>query len=203
MCFMFFHYSKSAARRLLFVVVSARIFRLSSIHQSKKARSIAVSLIEPLLALQEIDNKIQELKRAAAVLPRHKAAREADLSDALRRQLEAEAAPEDASNGGARDRVAAEVEDIRAEIAEIGERLAAVQAELAGIEARRAERAAAVPPEHLRFYERLAISHHPTIVKLEGNVCSGCHLTQPPSAAHIIKHDTEFVTCGMCGRILY
>lgn len=162
-----------------------------------------VSLIEPLLALQEIDNRIQELKKSAIALPRHKAAREADLSDALRRQLEAEAAGDAAADEAARASLADEVADIRSEIAEIDGRIAAVREELSGIEARRAERAAAVPPDHLRFYERLAISHHPTIVKLEGNVCSGCHLTQPPSAAHIIRHDTEFVTCGMCGRILY
>lgn len=162
-----------------------------------------MSLIEPLLALQEIDNRIQDLKKSSATLPRHKAARESDLSNALRRQLEAEGAGDAESGEAVRARLADEVAGIRAEIAEIDDRIAAVNEELSGIEARRAVCAAAVPPEHLRFYERLAISHHPTIVKLEGNVCSGCHLTQPPSSAHIIRHGDKFVTCGMCGRILY
>lgn len=162
-----------------------------------------MSLIEPLLALQEIDTRIHELERALVSLPRRKAERESSLSDALRQQLEAEATPEGAPDEQARERAAEEIAGIRAEIAEFDERINAAKAELANVQARRVEQAAAVPADHLRYYERLAISHHPTIVKLEGNVCSGCHLTQPPSTAHLIKHDKDFVTCGMCGRILY
>ena len=159
-------------------------------------------MIEPLLALQEIDEKAQSLKRAVSTLPKHRAAREDDLSDALRRQLEAEAAEGD-SAANAREMLTTEIAGIRAELAEIDERLAAANAELKTLSEKRAECAKNVPEKHLRFYERLAISHHPTLVKLVNGVCSGCHLAQPPATAHIIKHDTEFVTCGMCGRILY
>ncbi|MBR0056462.1 MAG: hypothetical protein IJP66_03960, partial [Kiritimatiellae bacterium] len=133
-----------------------------------------MSLIEPLLALQEIDTRIAGLKKSIATLPRHKAAREADLSTALRRQLEMEGATEAAPSEDAKARLADEIAGIRDELAEVEKRLSEAQDELASLERRRVESAAAVPPEHLRFYERLAISHHPTIVRLEGNVCSGC-----------------------------
>ncbi len=163
-----------------------------------------MSLIDPLLVLQEFDTKIADLGRKIATLPKHRAIKEAELSDTLRRQLQAEQglAPESAEAAAPVDFDSA-IAGIRAEIAEVDERLAAAKAELEEQKARRAECAAGISPQHLRFYERLAISHHPTIVKLEGNICSGCHLAQPPSSAHLIKHDTEFVTCGMCGRILY
>lgn len=172
-----------------------------------------MSFIDPLLVLQEIDTRIWELKKKIASLPKAKAAREADLSVALRRQLEIEGSAEGALDAAKRDAAAAAVASVREELAEIDARLDAANKELAEIKAQRAESVAKVPPAHLRFYERLAISHHPTIVKLEGGVCSGCHLAQPPSAAHTIvrmeqaflegKPVGDFVTCGMCGRILY
>lgn len=166
-----------------------------------------MSFIEPLLVLQEIDTRAWELKKKIASLPKAKAAREADLSVALRRQLELEGSAEGALDATVRDAAAANVDGIRDELAEIDARLDAAKKELADIQARRAECVANVQPEHLRFYDRLAISHHPTIVKLEGGVCSGCHLSQPPSAAHAVRHygqpGADFVVCGMCGRILY
>lgn len=176
-----------------------------------------MSRIELLLAVQEIDATVRKLKKELSDLPRRKADEEARLNDALKRQMALESAEE--RNQTACDAAAAEIADIRAFIAEIDERLAEVGGELEKTSAARAEAAAKVPPAQLRLYERLAISHHPTMVKLEGGksqgyVCSGCRLAQPPSVAHKVTHlhkfdaednvdAMELVTCGMCGRILY
>lgn len=172
-----------------------------------------MSLIEPLLVLQEIDTQTADLKKKVATLPKYRAAKEAELSDALRRQLEQGFAAEGEENAAPAENFDELIAGIRAEIAEIDERLAAAKASLEELQAKRQTCADGIPPQHLRFYERLAISHHPTIVKLVGNVCSGCHLAQPPATAHIIsrmerdfeegKPVNDLLTCGMCGRILY
>lgn len=162
-------------------------------------------MMEPLLALQEIDERILTLKRETADLPRRRAAEENRLNEALKRQFALTTAGdgESGANQTAVKAIADEIADIRAFIGEIDDRAAEVKSELDGIGGRRAECAAKVDPEQLRLYERLAISHHPTIVRLDGNVCSGCHLTQPPAVAHQVRHARELVTCGTCGRILY
>lgn len=162
-----------------------------------------MSLIDPLLSLQEVDTKIAAFKKEIAELPKRRATEEQRLNDLLKKQLSLEMTEATDGNDAAKATVSDEIAETRAFIAEIDERLTAVNGSLEEAIASRSAVAAQVPPEDLRFYERLAISHHPTIVKLEGNVCSGCHLTQPPSVAHEIKHNAKLVTCGMCGRILY
>lgn len=162
-------------------------------------------MIEPLLALQEIDERIWTLRRETADLPKRRADEENRLNESLKKQfaLNTAAEGEAGANAAAIKAITEEIADIRAFIAEIDDRMAEVKAELEGIGEKRSECAAKVDPEQLRLYERLAISHHPTIVRLEGNVCSGCHLAQPPAVAHQVKHATELITCGTCGRILY
>lgn len=59
-------------------------------------------------------------------------------------------------------------------------------------------------PPALLAYTRLASRRWPVIVPLEGGaVCGGCHLTQPPQTAHLVRRNIGVVTCQMCGRILY
>lgn len=92
---------------------------------------------------------------------------------------------------------------VDANIAELEERQAQAAEMLGRLEKERAEAAAKVPASQLSYYTRLGKSRWPVIVPLEsGNVCGGCHITQPPSAAHLLKRNNVLVTCQMCGRLL-
>jgi len=88
-------------------------------------------------------------------------------------------------------------------VKELEARLAVVQAELKQAEAARAEALRAVPPAFATTYSRLMHRRWPPVVELQGNACGGCHLTQPPSVAHVVRRNNSLVTCGTCGRILY
>ena len=170
-----------------------------------------MSPIDPLLAVQDVDNEIWQLADELEALPKRRKDEEDRLADAVRRQqeLEAAAGSEDAPDASKHEAVAAEIADATAFLAEIAEREGEVKARKDELEARRADLAKAVKPELLARYNRLGVSRRPVIVKLVDGVCGGCHLRQPPSAAHTIhanvnKPDTfKLVTCEMCGRILY
>ena len=82
-------------------------------------------------------------------------------------------------------------------------RLAAVEADLKQAEAERHEAIKAVPAGFMTQYGRLVVRRWPPVVPLEGNACGGCHLTQPPSVAHVVRRNNSLVVCQMCGRILY
>ena len=41
------------------------------------------------------------------------------------------------------------------------------------------------------------------IVPLEGNHCSGCHMTVTPATLRDAKLDSSVVSCEQCGRIIY
>ena len=86
---------------------------------------------------------------------------------------------------------------------ELDTRLAAVKAELTQAEAERAEALKTVPPAFALTYSRLLQRRWPPVAALEGNACGGCHLTQPPSVAHVVRRNNSLVVCQMCGRILY
>jgi len=86
---------------------------------------------------------------------------------------------------------------------ELDTRLAIVQAELKQAEAERLEALKAVPPAFALTYSRLVQRRWPPVAALEGNACGGCHLTQPPSVAHVVRRNNSLVVCQMCGRILY
>lgn len=86
---------------------------------------------------------------------------------------------------------------------ELDGRLAVVKAELKQAEADRLEALKTVPPPFALTYSRLLERRWPPVVALEGNACGGCHLTQPPSVAHVVRRNNSLVVCQMCGRILY
>ena len=86
---------------------------------------------------------------------------------------------------------------------ELDARLAVVQAELKQAEGERQETLKRVPPAFATVYARLQSRRWPPVVALEGNACGGCHLTQPPSVAHIVRRNNSLVICQTCGRILY
>jgi predicted nucleic acid-binding Zn-ribbon protein len=81
----------------------------------------------------------------------------------------------------------------------------AVDSEIADLTARRAERAAAVPPDLLATYERLrARLGGVGAARLVGDRCDGCHLTLPAAEVDRIRRlpEGEIITCEDCGRIL-
>lgn len=88
-------------------------------------------------------------------------------------------------------------------VKELDARLAVVQGELAQAEAERLEALKSVPASFQTTYSRLIQRRWPPVVALEGNACGGCHLTQPPSVAHVVRRNNSLVVCQTCGRILY
>lgn len=162
-----------------------------------------MSFIDPLLALQDVDMQIWHLEQEQKELPKRKKDEEVRLANAARRQVEFEASPEATLDASAKAELEAEVADISAYIAEIADHILSIAAEIADLTQQRTELAKNVRPEHLLIYDRLRVSRHPTIVKLQNGTCGGCHLGQPPSVAHLIRRDNQLVTCEMCGRILY
>ena len=170
-----------------------------------------MSLIDPLLAIQNVDMQIWRLQNELKELPARKQAEENKLQDAVRRQLELEESlPEDALNeetgakrAAKKAAITAEISDVKNFIDEILARKKELTAKVAALEAEREKLAANVKPEHLRIYDHQRISRHPTIVPLVNNTCSGCHLAQPPAVRYTIWRDTELVLCETCGRILY
>ncbi len=87
---------------------------------------------------------------------------------------------------------------------ELDDRLAEAQAAAAELEARRRDAANLCAPQMLLAYSRLLKARWRPVVPLEnGTTCGGCHLTQPPSVAHLVRRNQNLVTCQMCGRILF
>ncbi|MFZ4395637.1 MAG: zinc ribbon domain-containing protein [Kiritimatiellia bacterium] len=86
---------------------------------------------------------------------------------------------------------------------ELDARLAVVQAEIRQAEAGRQEALKTVPNAFAVVYGRLLERRWPPVVALEGSACGGCHLTQPPSVAHVVRRNNSLVVCQTCGRILY
>lgn len=87
----------------------------------------------------------------------------------------------------------------------LAESEATVDDELADLARRRAEAAAAVPPEVLATYERLrASSDGVAVARLVGNHCDGCHLSLAAMELDRIRHlpAGEVAVCEQCGRIL-
>ena len=103
-----------------------------------------------------------------------------------------------------------EEDAVREILATLDARKEQVELELDKVKARRDELAQAVPPDQLRYYERLRLTRWPCIAafnRAEG-VCTGCNLVQPPSVKQAVSHadkdpaNAPLVTCPACGRIL-
>jgi len=93
--------------------------------------------------------------------------------------------------------------------ADLQQRIAAAEAdvdtELATEQSARAAVAAQVPSELTQTYERLrARLGGVGAARLDGNRCSGCHLTLPATELDRIRHSDAgaLVYCEQCGRIL-
>ena len=168
-----------------------------------------MSLIDPLLAVQDVDTEIWQLTEELKALPQRRKDEENRLADAVRRQQELEMAGEAEADASKREAVAAEIADANAFLTEIAEREVEVKTRKDELEARRGELAGAVRPDILNRYNRISVSRRPAVVRLVDGSCGGCHLRQPPSAMHTLHGNEKkpesfkLVTCEMCGRILY
>ena len=133
----------------------------------------------------------QEADAAAATAKENRSPTERRLDDARKVEAEEEAA----------------VHEI---LLTLDARKADVEAALEEAKARRVARAAEVPADQLRYYERLSLTRWPCLAEFnraEG-VCSGCNLVQPPSVKQAVTHadkdpaNAPMVVCPACGRIL-
>jgi uncharacterized protein len=67
-----------------------------------------------------------------------------------------------------------------------------------------AEEVKAADEDLLELYERLFRSKAGrAVVPLDGNHCSGCHMTVTPATLRDAKVGTSVVSCEQCGRIVY
>ncbi len=56
---------------------------------------------------------------------------------------------------------------------------------------------------YLMYYERLSRNRWPVLVQIVDGICSGCHMTLPPSKLQAARRGTDLVTCDYCGRLVY
>ncbi len=129
---------------------------------------------------------------------------ETELDQCENRQIEAmeEVEPARRRLEECEERLNEEQATVEAYIRQIEERLKESQSALDACALEREAHVKKVPEDMLRSYERLLQNKWPPVVKLEGNVCGGCHMTQPPSAMHNLRRGNAIVGCQFCGRML-
>jgi predicted nucleic acid-binding Zn-ribbon protein len=134
-----------------------------------------------------------------------RAADEVEQCEARQIALMDEVTPAAARVAEAEAKLRAETEVVNRYLEDLDRRMADGQAELSRCLAERAGAVKAVTSQQaLLAYTRLLPRRWPVIVPLEGGtVCGGCHLTQPPQMAHLVRRNAGIVACQTCGRILY
>ncbi|RMF79936.1 MAG: hypothetical protein D6739_10620 [Nitrospirae bacterium] len=76
--------------------------------------------------------------------------------------------------------------------------------ELAALRQRREEAVAAVAPQALARYKRIASRRAPlVVVPVRDGRCTGCHIKLPPQLFVDVKRNDGIHLCGQCQRILY
>ena len=89
-------------------------------------------------------------------------------------------------------------------LAELDQRLVEINEILTESRKEREEVAGRVDARRMLYYDRLRMKRWPVVVELlEGSVCAGCNLVQPPSVRQMVRRDRDVVVCTMCGRILF
>ena len=159
--------------------------------------------------------KIQELKKNQVMLKTNK---EFSMYNLEINKLEEDIASHEAREIVAMDDlipIKAKVVDLEAKLAkeqagvdeylaELDVRLSEVSQVLAETLVEREAVEGKVQARSKLYYDRLKSKRWPVVVKLlNGSVCAGCNLVQPPSVGQMVCRDQEVVFCTMCGRILY
>ncbi len=98
-------------------------------------------------------------------------------------------------------------EGVESYVRELDERFSDASTRLeAAMERRLALRApldAGSARRYLMYYERLSKNRWPVLVRILEGICSGCHMTLPPSKLQAARRGTDLVTCDYCGRLVY
>jgi predicted nucleic acid-binding Zn-ribbon protein len=92
---------------------------------------------------------------------------------------------------------------VQADIKALDERAAGIGHELSELKAVRTTAAKEVDASWLAYYERVFTARDKALVPLEDGICGGCHMKLPPAVVHDVRKQTEMVTCGYCGRLLF
>ena len=92
---------------------------------------------------------------------------------------------------------------VHADVKALDERAGGIERELAEIKATRETAAKEVDARWLAYYDRVFGARDKALVPLEDGICGGCHMKLPPAVVHDVRKQTDMVTCGYCGRLLY
>ncbi len=107
----------------------------------------------------------------------------------------------------AEQKFAAEKTRVAALLKSCEEKVAVLQGRAEGLRAEReaiADEVRAADEGLFELYEKLfRAKGGRAIVPLDGNHCSGCHMTVTPATMHDAKVGTALVYCEQCGRIVY
>jgi len=147
-----------------------------------------------------VPRELEALQSEITALARTRGVREDDLLE-VKEATEGPRA-EVATLEGERDRREREVAGI---VGRLGEEESAIDAELGGLVGERARLVEEVPADLLATYERIRVRKDGIgAARLEGNRCSGCHLTLPATELDALRRAPEgtVVTHEECGRIL-
>ena len=83
-------------------------------------------------------------------------------------------------------------------------RIAELQKELTVLKLERQAMSAGIDPQWLVIYDRILNKKKDrALVEVRNGVCSGCHMSLPPTQKHDAKKRVEIITCTFCGRMLY
>ena len=95
-------------------------------------------------------------------------------------------------------------ESIARQMTDLEEKGKALESRLKELTIERSALAEKIDEDILVRFERLFASKgDATIVALEHEVCTGCHMKVTTQTAHRVKNGKEIVSCEQCGRILY
>ena len=90
------------------------------------------------------------------------------------------------------------------EIKALDERCSGIESEIESVRAERNSLAENIDEYWLTAYQRVANAKPGSaLVKLNNNVCGGCHMQVPYQLSQDIKRQDDIVSCNYCGRMLY
>ncbi len=178
-------------------------------------KTIQIRIDSAELEAQALRDKIHDLKKNQAMLKTNKEFQsynkeiqkyEDDINNFEARELAAmdDLIPVRAKAAEAEKNLAREQAVVDEYLAELEQRLAEIKGVLAETLNEREEVAKSVDPRRRLYYDRLKSKRWPVVVQLlDGSVCTGCNLVQPPSVGQLVRRNQDVVVCTMCGRILY
>lgn len=93
--------------------------------------------------------------------------------------------------------------EVEQEKAETRSRTAEDEKQLAQWKARRDELRAAISPDALRYYDRVARLRKTGLAEAQGQICLACRVMLRPQTYNDVRTNQQIIACDSCGRILY